>query len=253
MQIAEMTPEQARILSAKQGRDRAFQEYQESRRPKVEQIPNLRQNFSAAATAVTRQGLNSVADCDSNFVRVQEKFVSLRQPMTIENIVHVLSDGSLQGLAPNQHADELRREKEQQDRKALIDEIVEDYSFDEHARSVYRTKLEKSDVTLEALRQQVSAIKERRRLYELSPAQIRAENSAKRDQAQPETPKPIRVAAGIRALNMQYPVMPAETLIGGREIVLDSKYIRRCSGDELKNLIRLYGDKQIVERLRGIS
>jgi len=124
----------SQTVTAKQARDRAFQAYR-----KVEQLPNARQNFSAAATAVTRQGLNNVGDYDSNFLRVQQKLEhELRLPMTIENIVRVLSDGSLQGLAPNPKADELHLERDQQEKLRLIEEIVEDYSFDEHARSVYR-------------------------------------------------------------------------------------------------------------------
>jgi len=100
----------------------------------------------------------------------------------------------------------------------------------------------------------VNVIRERKRLYELSPAQIRAENAAKHaaQQALPEE-RPIHIAAEVRALNTQYPVMPAEALIGGREIVLDSKYIRRCSGDQLKHLIKVWGEAQVVNRLRQIS
>jgi hypothetical protein len=251
MQIEELTPEQA----AKQARDRAFQEYQDTKRLKVEHLPNARQNFAAAATAVTRQGLNNVGDYDSNFLAVQQKLEQdLRLPMTIENIVRVLSDGSVDGLAPNPQADELHQERDQQEKLRLIEEIVEDYSFDEHARSVYRIKLERPNVTIEALRQQVNVIRERKRLYELSPAQIRAENAAKHvaQQALPEE-RPIHIAAEVRALNTQYPVMPAEAFIGGREIVLDTKYIHRCNGDELKHLIKLYGETQVVNRLRQIS
>lgn len=245
----------SQTLTAKQARDRAREEYQKAIRPKVERLPNARQNFSAAAIAVTRQGLNSVGDNEANFLRVQQKLEQdLRQPMTIENIVRVLSDGSVQGLAVNPNAAELHREREQQEKDQLVEEIVEDYSFDEHAKSVYRMKLEKPNVTLETLRQQVNDIRERKRLYELSPAQIRAENAAKRDQqVQPDTAKPIHIAAEVRALNTQYPVMPAEAFIGGTEIVLDSKYIRRCNGDQLKHLIKLYGETQVVNRLRQIS
>src|SRR5258708_27791722 len=138
----------SQTLTAKQARDRALQEYEETKRPKVEQLPNARQNFSAAATAVTKQGLNSVADCEANFLRVQQKLEQeLRQPMSIENLVRVLSDGSLEGLAPNPNADELHQEREQQERAQLIDQIAEDWSSDEHARSVKRTLLEKPHVT----------------------------------------------------------------------------------------------------------
>src|SRR5712664_3275864 len=134
----------SQTLTAKQARDRAFQEYR-----KVEQLPNARQNFAAAATAVTRQGLNNVGDYDSNFLAVKQKLEQdLRQLMTVENIVRVLSDGSVEGLAPNPKADELHLEREQQEMAQLIEEIVEDYSFDEHARSVYRIKLERPNVTL---------------------------------------------------------------------------------------------------------
>jgi hypothetical protein len=245
----------SQTLKAKQSRDRAFQEYRKAVRPEVERLSNARQHFSAAATAVTKQGLNNVGDYDSNFLRVQQKLEQeLRQPMTVENIVRVLSDGSLEGLAPNPNADQLHQERDQQEKAQLIEEIVEDYSFDEHARSVYRMKLEKPDVTLEALRQRAQAIRERNRLYQLSPGQIRAENAAKRDQqTQPETAKPIHIAAEVRALNTQYPQMPAEAWIDGKEVVLDSKYIRRCNGDQLKHLIKLYGDQQVVNRLRQIS
>src|SRR6267154_6633684 len=162
MQIEELTPEQA----AKQVRDRAFQEYQNTKRPKVEHLPNARKNFSAAATAVTRQGLNNVGDFDSNFLAVKQKLEQdLRQSMTIENIVRVLSDGSVEGLAPNPRADELHHEKDQEERTQLIQIIAEDWSNDEHARSVKRTMLDKPHVALESLRQQVSAIRERNRLY----------------------------------------------------------------------------------------
>jgi hypothetical protein len=244
-----------RTLAAKQARDRAFQEYQATKRPKVEQLPNARQNFSAAATAVTKQGLNNVGDYDSNFLRVQQKLEQeLREPMTIENVVRVLSDGSVEGLAPNPNADELHLEREQQEKAQLIEEISEDWSNDEHARSVKRTLLQKPNVTLDSLRQQVNFIRERRRLYELTPAQIRAENAAKRDQqTQSETVRPIHIAADIRALNTQYPVMPAEAWIDGKEVVLDSKYVRRCSGDELKRLIKMYGETQVVNRFRQVS
>src|SRR5258708_7338504 len=128
MQIEELTPEQA----AKQARNRAFQEYQNTKRPRVEHLPNARKNFSAAATAVTRQGLNNVGDFDSNFLAVKQKLEQdLRQSMTIDNIVRVLSDGSVEGLAPNPNVNELHQEREQQERAQLIDEIVEDWSDDE--------------------------------------------------------------------------------------------------------------------------
>ena len=252
MQTEEMTTEQARILAAKQARDRAFQEYQEARRPKVEQLPNARQNVSAAANAVTKQGLNNVGDYESNFLAVQQRLEQeLRQPMTIENIVRVLSDGSLQGLAPNPNADQLHQEREQQERADLINEIVEDYSFDEHARSVYRTKLEKPDVTLEALRQRVNAIRERRRLYGLTPAQIRAENAAKRDAQQPSHEKPINVAGSAHGLvKRDHPAMPEMIWHEGREVPLDSAFLRRATTEQLKQLIRTYGDQQVVTRLR---
>src|SRR5258708_6721589 len=244
----------SQTLTAKQARDRALQEYQEAVRPKVEQLPNARSNFSAAATAVTKQGLNNVGDYDSNFLAVKQKLEELRLPMTIENIVRVLSDGSVEGLAPNPNAEELHLEKEQQDRAALIEEIVEDWSPDENARGIKRIQLARPDVTLDSLRQQATFIRERNRLYQLTPAQIRAENATKREtqEALPEE-RPIHIAAEVRALNTQYPQMPAEAWIDGKEVVLDSKYIHRCNGDQHKHLIKLSGETQVVNRLRKIT
>src|SRR5258707_13453556 len=63
----------SQTLTAKQARHRALQQYQEATRPKVEQLPNVRKTFSAAATAVTKQGLNNVGDYDSNFLAVKQK------------------------------------------------------------------------------------------------------------------------------------------------------------------------------------
>jgi hypothetical protein len=239
-----------RTLAAKQARDRALQEYEDTKRPKVEQLPNARKNFSAAATAVTKQQLNNVGDYDSNFLAVKQKLEQeLRQPMTIENIVRVLSDGSLERLAPNPNADELHQEREQQERAQLIEEIVEDYSFDEHVRSTKRRQLERPEVTLDNLRQQVDAIRERQRLYQLTPAQIRAENAAKRaaQQASPEKP-PIHVARELA--NREYPAMPDVIWYQGQEVPLDSKFFRLCSGEQMKSLIKTYGDAQVVARIR---
>src|SRR6266478_3780598 len=117
----------SQTVTAKQARDRAFQEYR-----KVEQLPNARTNFSAAAKAVTAQRLNSVGNNEANYLRVQQKLEQeLRQPMTIENIVRVLSDGSIEGLAPNPKADELHVERDQQERTQLTEEILDDYAVDE--------------------------------------------------------------------------------------------------------------------------
>jgi hypothetical protein len=244
MQIEELTAEQV----AKQARDRAYQEYQETKRPKVERLPNARQNFSAAATAVTKQGLNNVGDYDSNFLAVQQKLEQeLRQPMSIENLVRVLSDGSVEGLAPHPNADELHLEKEQEERTQLIQIIAEDWSSDEHARSVKQTQLERPDITLDNLRQQVNAIRERQRLYAMSPAQIRQENAAKRA-AQQASPKPIHVARELAG--QEYPTMPETIWHAGKEIPLDSKFMRQCSGEQLRTLIKKYGDVQIVARVR---
>ena len=237
----------SRTLTAKQARDRAFQEYQKAVQPNIE-LPKARQNFSAAATAVTRQGLNSVADCEANFLIVKQKLEQdLRQPMTIENIVRVLSDGSVDGLAPNPNADELHLEREQQERSDLIEEIVSDWSGDEHAREVKRMLLSKPHVTVESLRQQVNNIRERNRLYAMTPAQIRVENTAKRA-AQLVSPKPIHVARELHG--QDYPALPEKIWHQGQEVSLDSVFLRRASTEQLKQLIKKYGDQQVVTRLR---
>jgi hypothetical protein len=244
-----------KTLAAKQARDRALREYQKLVRPEVEQLPNARQNFAAAANAVTKQGLNNVGDYDSNFLAVQQRLEKeLRQPMTIENIVRVLSDGSVQGLAPNPNVDELLQEKQQEERAKLINEIVEDWSPNSIDSEIRRRQLERPDVTLDFLQKTVNDIRDRRRLRQMSPDQIRAENQAKRRAAKAEPKeKPIHVAAQIQALNNEYPPMPTDTLIDGREVILDHKYIQRCNGDQLKHLIRLWGETQVVNRLRQIS
>jgi hypothetical protein len=129
----------------------------------------------------------------------------------------------------------------------LIEEIAEDWSNDEHARSFKKTLLEKPHVTLDSLRQQVNAIRERNRLYALTPAQIRAENAAKRAQASPENP-PLHVARELAS--QEYPTMPETVWHEGKEIPLDSKFMRLCSGEQLRTLIKKYGDVQIVARVR---
>jgi hypothetical protein len=244
MQTEEMTAEQA----AKQARDRAFREYQEATRPKVERLPNARQNFSAAATAVTKQGLNSVADCEANFLRVQQKLEQeLRQPMTIENVVRVLSDGTVEGLAPNPNAETLHQEREQQERAQLIEEILEDWSPDENARGIKRIQLERPQVTLEVLQQLVDELHERQRLRGMSPTQIRQENAARAAQ-QVSLEKPIHVARELAG--QEYPTMPETIWHEGKEIPLDSKFLRQCSGEQLRTLIKKYGDVQVVARVR---
>jgi len=236
----------SQTVTAKQARDRAFQEYR-----KVEQLPNARKNFSVAATAVTKQRLNNVGDYDSTFLRVQQKLeYELRLPMTVENIVRVLSDGSVDGLAPNPNSDELHHEKDQEERTQLIQIIAEDWSSDEHARSVKRTILDKPHVTLESLRQQVSAIRERNRLYELSPTQLRQQNPG--DQAYRESSAQSFRAQDERQLvnakarhdSGNYPSLPSE---------IDKTAIRKADGTTLRHWIKFYGDYQITQRLRGLN
>jgi hypothetical protein len=236
----------SQTLAAKQARDRALQEYQDAIQPKV---PNPRKNFSVAATAVTRQGLNDVGDYDSNFLVVQQTLEALRKPMTIENIVQVLSDDSIKGLGPNPRADELRQERVRQEREQLIVEILEDYAVDANLRQAKRRQLERPDITLENLTQQVAHIRERHRLREMTPLQIREENAARA--AQQVSEKPIHVAGELHGLaGRQFPALPEKIWYEGKEVNLDSAFLRRATTQQLKKLIQTYGDQQVVARLR---
>jgi len=111
--------------------------------------------------------------------------------------------------------------------------------------------LERPDITLENLRNQVAVIKERQRLHEMSPQEIRQENAAKRAAQQASQEKPIHVAGELHGLAKQdYPTLPDVIWYEGREVPLDSTFMRRASAVQLKHLIKTYGDQQVVARLR---
>jgi hypothetical protein len=79
------------------------------------QRTKVRQAFSAAALAVTAQGLNDVGDFDSNLRLVCSV---LGTDFTVAQAVRALTDGSIQGLAASGNAAELR----EQYRQKLVDD-----------------------------------------------------------------------------------------------------------------------------------
>jgi hypothetical protein len=70
-----------------------------------------RRNFDAAAKVVTSRGLNNVSNCDANFNAVREK---LGTPLSVADVLRVLTDASITGLAPAANASELRQEANEQ-------------------------------------------------------------------------------------------------------------------------------------------
>ena len=74
------------------------------------QRTKIRQAFSAAAKAVTAQGLHDVGDFAANFNLVCGV---LGTQFSVADVVRVLTDGSIQGLAPSGNAAELRATHQQ--------------------------------------------------------------------------------------------------------------------------------------------
>jgi len=85
--------------SAPFGRIKAAEADQSKQRTKV------RQAFSAAAKAVTAQGVNDVSACDANFKLVCGV---LGTDFTVAQALKALTNGSIQALASSGNADELR-------------------------------------------------------------------------------------------------------------------------------------------------
>ncbi len=86
-----------------------------------QQRANDRRNFAAGAKAVTGQSRGDVSDCDANFNAVREK---LGTQFSVANVVRVLTDGSIQGLAPSINAAELRQAHQQRQIEAHNESLL---------------------------------------------------------------------------------------------------------------------------------
>jgi hypothetical protein len=166
---------------------------------------------------------------------------------SVGDIAHAIHSKALQLSSVGEVEQQQRDDKERRD---LIGQILDDYAVDENLREAKRRQLERPDITLENLRNQVAVIRERARLHEMTPAQIREEN-AKRAAQQASSEKPINVAGELHGLHKQdYPTLPDVIWHEGREVPLDSVFLRRATTEQLKQLIKKYGDAQVVARLR---
>jgi hypothetical protein len=166
---------------------------------------------------------------------------------SVSDIAQAISSNAVR-LSPVGEAE--RQQRDEKERRYLIGEILDDYAVDENLREAKRRQLDRPDMTLQNLRQQVAVIRERTRLHQLTPTQIREEN-ARRATQQASTEKPINVAGALHGIAKQdYPAMPDVIWHQGKEVPLDSRFFRLCSGEQMKILIKKYGDAQVVARVR---
>jgi hypothetical protein len=178
-----------------------------------------------------------------------EKLVKdvLGSGFSVYDIAQAISSNAIQLSRVGEAEQQQRDEKERCD---LIGQILDDYAVDGDLREAKRHQLERPDITLDNLRQQVAVIRERQRLHEMTPAQIREENATRAAQ-QASYEKPINVAGSLHGLAKQnHPTMPDTIWHEGKEVGLDSVFLRRASTEQLKQLIKKFGDAQVVARLR---
>jgi len=77
-----------------------------------------------------------------------------------------------------------------------------------------------------------------------------AREAGARGPATPALDETQRVRAAERNDGIAYPPLPEEFRVGGREEVLDASFIKKCSRETLRLLIKRYGSTQVTEALR---
>jgi hypothetical protein len=168
-----------------------------------------RRNFAIAVQAVTAQGLGDIGDYDSNFKVVREK---LGTGFSAEDVIRVLTDGSITGLAPSTNAAELREQHRQK--------LVEDRN---QALSNATPQQLKAAIRQEAVEQHQTAVQ----------SQFERELLAgyERDV----------VYGGKPALPNEFQGKP-----------LNAHFIKTCSPDIQRRLAARYGSSQLTARAHGI-
>jgi hypothetical protein len=77
-----------------------------------------------------------------------------------------------------------------------------------------------------------------------------AREAGARGAAAPQFDETQRVRAAERNDGIAYPRLPDEIRIGDREELIDAAFIKRCSKEVLRSLIKRYGSDQVTEALR---
>ena len=169
-----------------------------------------RRNFAIAAQAVTAQGLGDVGDFDSNFKVVREK---LGTGFSAEDVIRVLTDGSITGLAPSTNAAELREQHRQK--------LVENHN----------------QALLNATPQQLKAV-------------IRQE-AVEQHQTAVQAQFERELLAGYERDVVYGGKPPLPTELQGKP--LGAHFIKTCSPDIQRRLAARYGSSQLTARAHGIT
>jgi hypothetical protein len=235
-----------------------------------------RSQFSATAKALTAQGIKNVADNDANYRICMDQLDDLLVSGSASTLSEAIALGLINGLAPNDpgtvqdldqksragllqsiqsrlnplspYASTVRRKilsestyAELRERSELCSELADNFSPSASENANYFCSIFAAVKTNQEYRQQLDQVRQRKRLANLEPWQIREENQRVR-----------QVDTTINRIETQvtpdgFKILRPESRYKGQEITM--KTVSRMDREDVKQLLRLYGRQALDLRL----
>ena len=135
--------------------------------------------------------------------------------------------------------------------KSLLGSGFNSYQLSEAVSSNALSLAQASPEELERFRQEaIQAHNQRLKSMDIPALRKLAREAGARGPVAPQPDETQRIRAAERVDGTTYAPLPDEILIGDREEVLDAAFIRRCSKETLRLLLKRYGSEQINEALQ---